>query len=242
MNIGQAQNYDRLSGEAIFIPAGQTGGINLGNITMHKLDYGVERKEHFKSVGGVRKVDRTDVISIKPEYEIEGDEYHSKIYPILLFGTQSANKVQGAASAQSVTLTDVGLGLSYFVGKLKLSNVVVKVGSVVKTLGTDYAADVDTGFIRILEGGTIAALDDVIVEFNCGAITQESFKAFTQTKRFGTMTIFDRDGYDTFPKRTVTFPCDLFPENFGENNGEDFAKYTLKCTVTGDFQVDSRNS
>jgi hypothetical protein len=69
---------------------------------------------------------------------------------------------QTAAVGTVETIVDVQQGLMYQIGVTNLnptgvrslSNVVVKVGVTVKTLGTDYTLDAELGLITIVAGGT----------------------------------------------------------------------------------------
>jgi hypothetical protein len=240
--LGDVKNYLRLSGQALFTPDGENGAMDLGNILMHKLDYGLDTKEHRRSTAGVRRVDRLDVVGINPTYEIESDEAYGELLALIFFGVKNANAVQASAAAQTVSFAGVKKQRSYNIGKIKVSDVVVKVGVATKVLGTDYTLDADNGVIHILSGGSIADAATVDVEFDCAEVTRESFTAMKSFKKSGTMRLLEVDSYDGQARHDITFACDLFPDTAYEANPDDFSKFKLKCLARGEWTILARTT
>ena len=160
LNQGDNRNFQRLSGKAYFQPVGQVGMICLGNIVMHKLDPKVERKDIMRYEGGAKRLARTDVLGVNPEYQIDGDEIYSLNLPLLLWGQRLADTVQGATGAVTATLNAVLPGMTYPLG----GYVDVAVTAVTPTApanaaalipGTDYTVDAMKGLVTFLAGGAV---------------------------------------------------------------------------------------
>lgn len=241
---GSNINYERVSGELFFKPTGQTGIINLGNVVGHKLVPEIQRKEHKKAErGGLLTRDREDVIESTLIYELELDEHFLETEEILLFGAAGSNNVQ--ASGTDATAQFTAAKRRWFsVGKRRISNVVVEVATVAKTLNTDYKVDAERGLIYIVEGGSIADAATVDVTFDHAADTVTTITAMSDLAKTGTITIVESDQESNPIRKTVEFTGQLIPINWGDQKNEDFNKYSLRaqCNDNDSISIQMRQS
>ena len=108
MEYDVVASKERLTGRAYFNP-GIAGGagiasmpwLDLGNIQMMNLDYGIKRKEHFKARRGIIIADRFDAYSTTPRWEITGDEFPSATLFLIFLGTDGGNLTQSAGNNRS---------------------------------------------------------------------------------------------------------------------------------------------
>ena len=250
MDYENPRNFERLTGQAIFFPTdsnGDTaqGGIDLGNIVMHKVDYGIERKEVFRARGGKKSIAREDAISSKPVWEIQGNEFLHEILPFILLGDRLSDAVQNVTTNATLAIAaaDAAEGKTYDFGQLGLTAAVVLYGTTVAnitaTAGVDYVLDQPKGLLRIPLGSPLDG-NLISVSYNAGTTTRSEFAAFTKLNRQGNLKIFEEDEFSTEPKSIVNCPCTLSCDEKGDVSADDFSQFTLKATVTGEMTVSKR--
>src|SRR5215831_2906470 len=115
MDYDQVASKERLTGRAYFNPGFAASivfdcpWIDLGNIQMLSLDYGIKRKEHFKARRGQLIADRFDAYSATPRWTITGDEFTTATLFLIFLGTPAVNVQQTAAINNTALLPDAGL-------------------------------------------------------------------------------------------------------------------------------------
>ncbi len=147
-----------------------TGERFLGNVTGLTFATSDETVSKYSSVEAASPLLKEVNIRRTVEATLTLDEYTADNLALALSGTVST-PAQTSGTAVTVSITNVVKGRSYPIGAFNISNVVVEVASVAKTLGTDYLLDTTWGLIHILETGTIAAAATVDVEFDRASIT-----------------------------------------------------------------------
>lgn len=154
----------------LFLPSGFR---YVGNTPAFSLTQTNETLEHYSSDLGIKEKDNEVILSTKASVSMSMDDIQIENLALFFFGS-SGVLAQTALTAQSETFVDVIPGHSYFVGMTNLNptglrsltNVVVKIGAVVKVLNTDYTLNAELGMVTVIEGGGIAALADMIVEYD----------------------------------------------------------------------------
>lgn len=242
MDYGAVAALERLTGRAFFTPQGALSAIDLGNIQMHKLDYGVKRKEHYKARRGGLVMDRDDAYGTMPKFTIEGDEFASPLLPLLFAGTANADATQTSGSASTVTFSSVK-GQTFDLGAFGLTNASVTVpGSKVEGATADYVIDRPLGKIYIPFTSTIADAASVTVTFDKPAATFDSINAFDTLNRLGTLQVIEEDSYSLVPKTIYNFACSLSVDSAGDTKPEDYKKFNLIAVITGTFTVKKRKT
>ena len=241
---GNPANHLRMTGEAIFFAAGSTAGVNLGNIVMHKQDANVETKEHFLSQGGRKVLNRTDVIQVKPEYEIELDERFSANLPILVFSSNQTVVTQPEVVAPTgvAAIANLELNATYDIGKRKLNTVLVKKGATTldgEGENRDYDLNADTGMITFYDGGSndLADGDVIAITFGCAALSREKVLPFSVPVRPGKIILFETDSLQDGFRIEKHIPCNLVANGSEDTKTDDFTTWKLKCTVTGQIEL-----
>lgn len=152
----------------------------LGNTPDFSLTIANETLDHFNSDRGIRQKDKSIVLETTRTGQLTCDDIQLENLSLFFFGTSSA-VVQTSATAINETFVDVLPGHGYQLGLSdnnptgvrSISTVIVKVGATTKALNTDYTVDLELGIITVVEGGTIARLDDIIVTYDRAAKTRE---------------------------------------------------------------------
>jgi hypothetical protein len=235
MEYANPSSFERLTGKALFTPTGQAGAIDLGNIEMHKLDYGPKSVEIPKASRGKLTLARRDTFQTVPAFSIDGDQFATPIIPLILLGDQIGDLSISSGTGSTFTFT-AAKGLSFWVGAYNISNVSVAVASVGKTLNTDYFLDAYNGIISlpVLPAG-IADAATVVVTFDKPAITMEQYNAFTKLNRQGTLVVYAEDEYGPPAKEIWTMTSvQLSVKSGPERTGEKFSKFTLEASIIGD--------
>jgi hypothetical protein len=144
-----------------------------GNSPSFDLTVNGSNLDHYGSDGGVREKDKSIPVETNRAGKFVLDDIQFESLAWFFFGT-AATITQTSATGVVETFVDVIPGLSYHIGLSNatpagvkgVANVVVKVATVTKTIGTDYTLDADRGIVTIVAGGTIAKDDDVAVTYD----------------------------------------------------------------------------
>lgn len=167
--LGRGKVYFSLFKTGTYTPAGFR---YIGNTPEFNLTIDNETLDHFSSDEGIRVKDKSIILETTQTGSLICDDINLDNLALFFFGS-SATVTQTSQIGLSETFVDVEIGKMYQIGVTNstptgirsVDNVVVKVGAVVKTLGTDYTIDTELGLITIVGGGILAA-DDVIVEYD----------------------------------------------------------------------------
>lgn len=174
--LGRGKVYFSLFKSGSYTPAGFR---YIGNTPEFNLTVDNEKLDHFSSDGGIRVKDKSIILETTQTGTLIADDIQLENLALFFFGEYDT-LAQSSASGLTETITDVELGKMYQIGVTdarptgyrKLTTPVVKVGVSTKVLDTDYTLDTDTGLLTIIDGGSIVAGDDVIVEFGVAAATR----------------------------------------------------------------------
>jgi hypothetical protein len=236
----------QISGRAFFTPTGESGEIDFGNILMHKLEFGVKRKERLKARRGQLVQTHNKAYQANPEFTLEGDEFTTPMLPIIFGGTANADVVQSAGTASTFAFTATK-GRWFFCGAFKITNASLttpgsKVEGVVGA-PADYLIDRGLGRIYIPLGSSIANGASCVMTFDKPAITRDSINAMDQLNRAGSLRVLEEDSYSTEPRIEYIFPCNVNTDSPGDSKPEDYGKFQLKMTsTTGFFTVTGRQN
>src|SRR5215831_6094737 len=115
---------ERLTGRGYFLLTGATQLVDLGNIEMFKVDFGIKRKEHFDARRGVLSMDRYDAYASQALWTLTLDEFVSPLLSFAWGGIVNANYAQtlGPAATFNFTFATTMLGATLDVGKYGLFN------------------------------------------------------------------------------------------------------------------------
>ena len=194
----------------------------------------ISSRDNMTSDGGnLKTVSVGKDIALK----ITGEEFSRDNLALMMMGLVSALS-QGAASASAERMTPAGgaeQGMAYRTEFRNISNVVVKVIAATKTLGTDYTIeDPVAGLIRIVEGGGIADVDDVDVDYDYAADTSKTIQIGTEGLIEGSL-LFVPDPVDGPKLEGELWIVSFTPDsdlNFIQDS--EFGEFTLNCAVVKD--------
>lgn len=175
--LGRGEIHVSLFKSGTHTPAGWR---HVGNTPSFSLTIDQEKLDHFNSDRGVRVKDKSIVLQVDYSGALVLDDINNDNLALFFFGTQGT-VAQTSATAQTETFTDSVQGYGYQLGVTtgnptgvrSISNVVVEVATVAKTLGTDYTVDEDRGLITIVEGGSIVDGSSIVVEYDRAAVSRK---------------------------------------------------------------------
>jgi hypothetical protein len=244
MEYDVVASKERLTGRAYFAPSdapvASMPWLDLGNIQLMNLDYGIKRKEHFKARRGILIADRFDAYSATPRWEITGDEYASAILFLIFLGTDGGNLTQSAATGQVINFNGHKGGV-LDVGKFCLYNWSVGSGAV---SGVDYIVDPGPGKLYIPEVNTGAGN---IAEGAARALTvswptivfDRILPPMSNLNRSGTMQLIEEDDSAAVspsavgsPKTVHDFPVSLSTDTGGQTKVDDYKSFKMIATIT----------
>lgn len=185
----ERQNYSIGRGDLFFALKRDDGSYEgerlIGNTPSFKLGVTSQSVKHYSSARGMKTQDREVPTQTDYAGDFETDDVSPKNLAALFLGS-AAVVAQTALAAQTETFTNVSAGLTYQLGLggagnpaglQKVTITDVKVGAATMVAGTDYTANGDLGRVTILPGGAIVDGDDVIVEYDRLAASQEQVVA-----------------------------------------------------------------
>src|SRR5581483_1426951 len=194
---------------------------DLGNCTEHKIDPKITRKEHKKAAGGFLRTDLSLVSEISPMYQYVFDEHSPYLVNLALLGSQGADSVQAGGNIVAEQLTNNSQqGRVYFTAQNGLTVATVKVGGIAKTLNVDYAIDLGSGAVTILNGGAINNGSTVTIDYTSGAVTMHNFTAFQALLLQGAIKYVETDQFSATPRQMTTFNGQLYVTNWGDNKAD----------------------
>jgi hypothetical protein len=242
---------ERLTGRAYFNPgiAGGTGitsmpWLDLGNIQLMSLDYGIKRKEHYKARRGMLITDRYDAYSATPRWEITGDEFTSSTLFLIFLGTDAGDVTQIHAENQTINFNvHVGGVLDVAVAgttKFCLYNWSIP-GA---TSGVDYIVDPGPGKLYIPWTTTFAENAAKVLTVSWPAVTFDKIlPPLSNLNRSGMMQIIEEDdsgptSVGAFaspypaPKTVHDFAVSLSTDSGGQTKVDDYKAFKMIATVT----------
>ena len=246
MDYDAIASKERLTGRAYFNP-GIAGGsgitsmpwLDLGNIQLMSLDYGIKRKEHYKARRGMLITDRYDAYSATPRWEITGDEFVSATLFLIFLGTDAGNvsQVHGANAGQAF---NVHLGGVFDTGKFALYNYSVTTG----TAGVDWIVDPGPGKLYIPLGSSFTENQSKSFAYSWPDIVFDKIlPPLSNLNRSGMMQLIEEDdsppvGSTGFvsgvgaPKTVHDFPVSLSTDSGGQTKVDDYKAFKMIATVT----------
>jgi hypothetical protein len=240
---------ERLTGRGYFTPTGSVSGVDLGNVQMFKVDFGIKRKEHFSARRGIITLDRQDAYGSQLVWTVTLDEFVTPLLAYAWAGTAGANFVQSSATGATVTFTTASKkGGTFDIGKYGLFNASLTTpASKTEGIAADYVIDRAGGKLYIPLSSTIADATTLIVTYSAPALTYDSVTALNVLNRPGTLEVHGEDdsgsnigaGTDAVPpvRYLFTIPCILSADDSGDFQPDDYRKMTVKATATAAMTV-----
>ena len=240
---------ERLTGRGYFLLTGATQLVDLGNIEMFKVDFGIKRKEHFAARRGVLSMDRYDAYASQALWTLTCDEFVSPLLAYAWAGPVNPNFSQTSQTAQpfNFTFATTMKGAALDIGKYGLFNASLTTPTS-KSEGytLDYVIDRGAGKIYFPLSTTITAGAGVVT-YSCPALTYDSVTALQILNRNGSLEIHGEDdsaqnvgaAADAVPpsRYVWTVPCILTTDSSGEFKPDDYRKITILCTATSAMTV-----
>jgi len=151
----------------------------VGNTPAFNLTISQDKLDHFSSDAGVRVKDKSIILQVDYSGTLTLDDINIDNLALFFFGSKGT-VAQTSATSQTETVTSIVQGYGYPLGISgsvptgirNVSNVVVTVSSVSKTLGTDYTVDASNGVIYVVEGGGIADTSTMVVTYDRAAVSR----------------------------------------------------------------------
>jgi hypothetical protein len=223
----------RLTGRGYFTADGDTSAIDLGNIQMIALDFGIKRKEHYKARRGSLVADRFDAYSAIPKFEITGDEFTTAMLFIIFLGTDAGNSTQLSATGSTFMCTSKK-GKVFDIGKFGLTNASLTTpASKIEGYTADYVIDRGPGKLYIPNSSTIADSTACTVTYDCPTfVFNNILPPLSTLNRSGTMQLIEEDEFRAMPRNVHDFECILSADGLGDTKPDDYKTFKLTAIVS----------
>lgn len=242
MEFFDEASFERLTGQAFFTPTGEAGAIQIGNIEMMKIDFGLKSKEAFASVRGELFLRRHKVFGRAPIYSIQVNQFASPTVPLQLLGERLGDLIQVVTNSYTFTFTAV-LGRGFELPHLAATINWVRVAGEDKMPGHDYFVDDPAieqgplcynGWILLpVSQGTIVAGNVVSVNYSAPALSLEQYRALATLSRDGVLVVLKEDHFGPPAREKWIMDVTLYSEAGPETHPDKFRSQTLKAAVYG---------
>jgi len=152
--MGGGELFVKLPGSSVFKYFAQTDDF--------KVNFKVDKVEHKNSEGEVAVLDMEVVKEVSAEVHFTTSDLNKEILAIV-FGGDYVENIQDSGSVSDEEIDAVEAGGVYELGKVKVSNVVVKYkdgdNDVEAVEGVDYSVNYDFGLIEIAKDGALVGKD-----------------------------------------------------------------------------------
>lgn len=229
------------SGRLYFKESGSVGYINFGNVELHQHEVPDERTKIAESRNGsVKTIDERRVMQ-EQRFKVTLTEELERVTAAALLAAAPSAGNQSSGTDVSESFVGVNKSQVILLGARNVSNVVVEVATVAKTLGTDYTLEAGPGVITILPGGTIADGATVDVTYDKPAISQKTFVSGQQLQLRGEAVLHEEDDNSSkIPRNIWSFSAVLFCTARGDQDGKKVATWELELLATSDVTVTQR--
>lgn len=211
-------------------------GTFIGNVTSLELTSTNETREKYSA--SEQSSPLLDRRVIRQAYELVAACDEHTLANLKLFMSGDTTTVsQSASTIGSKTLTDVQVGQTYYIGARNLTNVVVKEGTVTRTLNTDYTLDAELGLITIKAGGALINDDDIVVEYDCPAATISKVRGGTVVSP-NYKVVFQADDANSDGEaakdRLTVWKASVAADGGYGFIGDDYSSFSLRFSVLSD--------
>ena len=254
MDYDVAGSKERLTGRAYFnpnytvvgsVPTSSMTWLDLGNIQLMNLDYGIKRKEHYKARRGALITDRYDAYSTTPRWEITGDEFVSSTLFLIFLGTDVANLSinHGATSAPHQQFNSLKGGV-LDTGHFAIFGWSIVAPGGLGTEGVDYIVDPGPGKLYVPQTSSWTDGSSHNFSYSWPTIAfDQILPPLSNLNRSGVMQLYEEDdsgpaGTTGFmsgvagPKTVHSFPVSLSTDSGGQTKVDDYKSFKMIATVT----------
>ncbi|MEW6306274.1 MAG: hypothetical protein AB1705_22635 [Verrucomicrobiota bacterium] len=239
LNTGSYLTRKLVTGRLLFKRAGANTFMDFGNVVMHKQESSKETVKIKQARKGYVETIHERPIDIEHRWSVSLDEQLDDSLRLQLLATV-ASADQASAASQSESFTGVAKGNVIKLAKRNVSNVVVEVATVAKTLNVDYTLDAEAGLITILRTGTIADASTVDVDYDAGAATIQRFTSNEELIVKGDALLDEYDQHSDLPRGRVSFSGQIMAKDYGDNDGKKASQFTVELLATGPITYDKR--
>jgi hypothetical protein len=241
MEYDDISSKERLTGRAYFFATGDNGWIDLGNIQLMNLDYGIKRKEHYKARRGMLITDRFDAYSASPRWEITGDEFVTANLSLIFLGTLAAKALQLAVSNQATVFTgrkgkwvDIYDATHPHNFGLSAATTLTSPAGKVEGFDNDYVIDRGPGKFYLPANSTIAdGASCTVAVYAPSASFDHILPPMSNLNRSGLMELIEEDDdVSNVPKTVHVFPVSLSTDSGGQTRVDDYKSFKMIATVT----------
>jgi hypothetical protein len=219
------------TGRLFWQPSGESGYIDLGNCTSHSEQPDVQRVDHWKYERGTKRVDHSLVGSLKPKRVFTFDEHFDKSIALQAFAALATEVTQAEAAGVAVSITPepaLKAGQSMFLGKEKISNLVVLEDTNPVVEGVDYTVDYGAGIVTILHDSG----EQWDFTFDCEEVTRLNFEMFSKLLTEGTFRFVASDQHSDVPVQNETIRGTAYVTAWGDGTTDKFQEYTVEVIST----------
>ena len=223
----------KTTGRLYWLRTGETGWIDLGNCTSHKVMPDAARLDHYKYDGGVKRCDMSLVNTLKPKRIYTFDEHAGDMQQLLSLAVAASEVTQAAAAGETTVIASAALvvGRSYDLGKLNVSNVEGEnVTPTALVANVDYVLDAGSGMLTILSSAKFGS--NWTFTFDCAEALTLNFTTFSRLLEQGSFRFVEKDQSETVPGTVETINGQVYVTGWSDGDPEKFSEYTVEVLET----------
>jgi hypothetical protein len=222
----------RVACEAQFLPDGEAGWIDLGDVKVAGVEPSARVREVKRATRwGTVETRRARAVEVGWAFSLELREWTREVAELFFLATaedwEQAETLAGAAALEGVRPRR-----RYELGARGVAGVEVRRGEELLVEGRDYAVDAALGQIAILEAGSVQEGDDLAATFRAGARRGWRARAGAAPHKAGTLLLLGWESEDG-PRFEMRAGAVLAPAGEIAFEPGAFAAPTLEAAVTG---------
>jgi len=205
-----------------------------------KVNFKVDKVEHKNSEGETATLDMEIVKEVSAEVSFTTSDLNKEILAFV-FGGKYTETTQASGSETEQIFSAVESGAVYELGKVKVSNVVVKYDDdgdsstedVVAVEGVDYSVNYDFGLIEIAKDGALVG-KDIKVSFDYAENKVVEFSSLDNVSREVSLQFVSKPAKGRARKTTIHRVQLSINGDFNLKSPDDIAKVSLQGKVLKD--------
>jgi hypothetical protein len=237
---GHPEAHEKLTGRLFWKLRSATGYNDAGNVREYADASTRTLVTRARASDGARHVNDEQVDVNHEAWTFLLDERDPEQEKLLKLARRLDNESQAAADGTTATLEDVEVGKWYPIGMYNIQN--VRVNGTLAGLcdeGVDYEIDEENGRLKVIDGGAIAAGEDLTLTFDSPAITLEVYETQYQPLFYCDIIIEEHNQYHKMWLRRRAFAGYLNVTEFPAQTGE-FGVFRVKVTPASAVTVRKR--
>lgn len=224
-------------------PSGAVKYLNFGDIKGGQCNPDIQRIDVMGTEKGYTRV-RGKLLGTKTDkYELTLLEALPAVLELSYLANGSTSANQAAATNLPAAFSSVSFKEVYYLGKFDVLNVVVKDATtlITRVPEVDYTLDDGGGFFEVIQGGAIAAGDNLVVKFDCALANRVIYTPNAKRITQGDCRILVNDQFGNNPLEEHDFFGQYFITERGGGDSSSVQEFKMELYPLRGYTINTRD-